>query len=270
MQIEYVPLLQTQRELHEVPRGMERFRHYIATITGDTDDVALPPLISMNPMGREHVAVRLDELIALGADAGAATAAAEAAAELEHVSGNFKVGQVVVDDLRGGWTNRYTADFGMRAGRPVAATQGWISVPWWVSETPTPGAVRAAVRAAIYRRAYMLRHGHAQTVRQIMAQEGLAAVFAGARVPVLSSEELAYSRDIIRAYLDDSDWPTVLPCLYGDPAAYQLGYPQLGLPQWAGFSLGIDYVQAYLQRTQRSAADAIDVAADELIAADQP
>jgi hypothetical protein len=53
MPIEHVPLLKTQRELHDLPRGMERFEAYLKTMLNDTrDDVRYLPLLVMNPMGR--------------------------------------------------------------------------------------------------------------------------------------------------------------------------------------------------------------------------
>ncbi|MCB0062226.1 MAG: hypothetical protein KDE19_08930 [Caldilineaceae bacterium] len=69
MKIEHIPLLQIQLELHERPRDMARFREYLRTIFGgdvseENDVPQLVPLIAMNPMGREHVADRLRQLLA--------------------------------------------------------------------------------------------------------------------------------------------------------------------------------------------------------------
>lgn len=55
MQLERIKLLQIQRALHDLPCGMR----------GDSEDLLLPPLVTMNPMGREHVAARLDKWLAL-------------------------------------------------------------------------------------------------------------------------------------------------------------------------------------------------------------
>ena len=52
MSLRYLPLLKTQLDLYAMPRGMERFRAYIKTMTDqDTGDLALP-LVAMNPMGK--------------------------------------------------------------------------------------------------------------------------------------------------------------------------------------------------------------------------
>ena len=51
-----------------MPRGMERFREYIKTMTdAETGDLALP-LVAMNPMGKDHVPALIDEYLALGAE----------------------------------------------------------------------------------------------------------------------------------------------------------------------------------------------------------
>ena len=65
MALSFVPLLRIQRELYAMPRGMERFREYIRTMTDqDTGDLALP-LVAMNPMGKDHVPALIDEYLAL-------------------------------------------------------------------------------------------------------------------------------------------------------------------------------------------------------------
>ena len=68
MQLSFLPLLQIQRDLYSMPRGMERFREYIKTMTdAETGDMALP-LVAMNPMGKEHIPALIDEYLALGAE----------------------------------------------------------------------------------------------------------------------------------------------------------------------------------------------------------
>lgn len=260
MQIQYIPLLQTARDLLDTPRGMERFKQYLATILGDGDDVALMPLVAMNPLSREHIAERLDQLLALDADLVAARAAFEAARDLDLIDGLFKLGLVVMDDRHGGWTNRYTSDFAGRVGNSAAIKRRWINVGLWVSEAASIAATRAAVRAAIFRTAYMLRHGYARTLRHLLAQESLAAAFSGSDQPQLNDDELRYSRDLIAPLLDTSidNTPIVLACLYGDAAAYELGYPQLGLPDQAGLIVGAAAARAYLRRINQTAQQAID------------
>jgi hypothetical protein len=246
MQIEHVPLLQIQRDLHDLPRGMERFHEYLRVMVNEEgDDLALAPLVAMNPMGREHVAERLDELLALGADAVAAEAVAEAMARLGQWPGHYRHGLVIVDDVRGGWTNRYTTDAGQRIGvgrlpAPPGASMksrhNWITTMLWVSETPAATQIHQAVLVSIYRRGYVQEHGEAQTLGAIMAQEGAAAAFAGIQ-PHLDDDDLAYSREVLQPLLHESAYRICVAALYGDEAARTLGYEPLGLSDRAGLAV---------------------------------
>src|SRR5256885_13972233 len=98
MNIEFVPLLQIQRDLYRIPRGMQRFRAYLRTmIAPQGDDLRLPPLVAMNPMGKDHVPALLDSLLSLDADGVAAGAVAEALPHVADVPGDFKLGLVLAD-----------------------------------------------------------------------------------------------------------------------------------------------------------------------------
>ena len=69
MNLSYVPILQLQRDLYEMPRDRARFDAYIKLIANDEgDDMALLPLVIANPMAKEHVNDDLDVLLAMDAD----------------------------------------------------------------------------------------------------------------------------------------------------------------------------------------------------------
>lgn len=237
MHLELVPLLRRERELYETPRGLARFRAYIATMQGGSDDADLLPLVALNPMGKEHVAAVLDALLALDAEAVAAAAIADASRRLRDVAGSLKVGLVVSDDAQGGWTQRQLTDAKQRFALDSALKRGWISVLLWSSEMPSREAVRRQTLAAIYRACYVLRHGEPRTLGQMLRQEGLAAVFAEEPPPALSPAELAAIRAVIDPCRDTAAYPVIIAALYGDAAARTVGYPPLGLPENAGFTL---------------------------------
>ncbi len=239
MHLELVPLLRVERELYDTPRGFARFRKYLATMQGGTDDVDLLPLVALNPMGKEHVAAVLDALLALDAEAVAAEAVADAAARLRGVAGSFKVGLVVSDDAQGGWTQRQLTDAKQRFEIDAALKRGWISVLLWSSETPERETVRRQTLAAIYRACYVLRHGEPRTLGQMLRQEGLAAVFAEAPPPALTPAELTAICTAIDARRGETAYPVIIAALYGDAAASSVGYPPLGMPENAGFTLAL-------------------------------
>lgn len=243
MQLEHIKLLQIQRDLHDRPRGMARFGEYLRVMRGDGEELALPPLVAMNPMGREHVTARLDELLALDADAVAEQAIQKAVGHFAHIADHFKHGLVIADDVRGGWTNRYTSDAALRfnsgkATKGYALKQHWITTVLWASETPSIVTIRQEVLTSVYRSIYIQQHGPAKTLQAMMEQEGRAARFAG-MTPQLDAEDLAYSREVLQPYLAAESYPLCFAAMYGDPAARLLGYTPLGLSERAGFAVAL-------------------------------
>jgi hypothetical protein len=263
MNLDYVPLVPVMRKLHSIPRGqppdfdgMKRFRHFVRTIfprkkNGEIDEnaVYLIPLLAINPMAKDHVTALLDAYLAVDADAIGARVAAEVAARLADVPGDFKVGLIVCDDLMGVGTNRYEQEFIFRFGPahlPAGGVKGsrwlrdlWLTSVLWSSEPASERSVREAILTAAHRVAYMHQHGPARTLRQMLAQEGQVMALAGCSGPALDAEDIAYTREVLIPYLDADDMRTCIECLFGDAAARTLGFTPRGLSPWAGLALAL-------------------------------
>jgi hypothetical protein len=252
VKISFVPLLRVQRDLYALPRGMERFREYIKTMTNaDTGDLELP-LVAMNPMGKEHVPALIDEYIALGAEQIASDAVAEANLHLPHAphqpdQPEYKACLVVSDDLKGGWTNRWASEYGHRIEGAAITRRGWLTGILWTSEPASATNVRESVLTAIYRAEYLSMHPAPATLREMLAQEGHAMARAGRTTPALDDEDLAYTRTVIAPHLDAHDRATVIACLFGDVAAAALGYPPQGLTERAGLALALSDARGLLK-----------------------
>ena len=252
MKITYVPLLPVQQGLQALPRNYARFQQYLRTVmNADRTGPELTPLLLANPMAKDHVTSLLDDLIRLDADGIAARSAAEASADLADEPGDLDAGLVVVDDLMGGWTNRYAAEYTIRfqSGPPPENPPAWMTRSWvygalWSSEPATEQAVREAMRAAIYRMAYVQRHGLARTLRDKLAQEGQVMAAAGCTAPTLDGDDLAYTREVLIPYLDADDMRTAIECLFGDTAGATLGFTPRGLSPWAGLALALHDARA--------------------------
>jgi len=250
MNLDYTPLLPAQRAIQGMPRTMERFQKYLdVMLKRDRTGVELP-LVLMNPMGKDHVTSLLDELLAMNADGIAARAAAEVAEEYPEIEGDFKVAVMVVDDLLGGWTNRYATEMNLRFqpkpknGKPRWLKDAWIYGVLWSSEPASERLVREAMRMAIHRFGYWQRHGHAKTLRQMMAQEGEVIARAGCRGPTLDDDDLEYTREVLQPFLDSEDTRMALECLFGDAASRTLGFTPQGLSPWAGLALALHDARA--------------------------
>jgi uncharacterized protein YjaZ len=248
MKFELVLILEKLRDLYLIPRGPNRFQAYIDLATGGataSKDIPYPPLITVNPMAKEHALEFVESLILLESEKVAQTVLEEANVRLESVEypNAIKVGLSVLDDLKGGWTNRTFNDAArFKVGESLEKT-GWLCVPVWTSEIPNLSELRAVVLEAACRAAFALEHGDPKSLREMMAQEGLVATFANRSLGFgnfeFDREELEYSRAVIAPHLDSTHQPTVIACLYGDEAAKELGYPPLGLSKNAGFQIAL-------------------------------
>jgi hypothetical protein len=246
MRLTYVPLLATLRAVYAVPRGHDRFQTYLnATLARDRTDVAVLPLLIANPMAKEHVTELIDDLLALAAVGAAAGAPAAPAAGLVDVPGDYPVCLMVADDLKGGWTNRFAYEFDFRVGYGPHGKRFWGPIGLlWSSEPASERAVREAAFTAVYRTAYMQRHGLPATLRDVLTQEGRVLARAGCAGPTLEPEDIEYTREVLVPYLDASDKRTVMECLFGDGPCSTLGFTPRGLSPWAGLALALHDARA--------------------------
>jgi len=236
--LEYVPLLKVQRDLYDLPRGMERFREYMQTMTGGSDELKLP-LVAMNPMGKDHLPPFLDHLLEIDADGVGARALVEAASVLPDESGDYRACLVVSDDLKGGWTNRYASEFSYRFEQRAMYRRAWLPAILWTSESYDATLVREEVLQCIYRVVYVQRHGAPSTLGEMLAQESDVMRRAGSTGLCLDDEDLAYTREVLREYMGATDRATLIAALFGDAAARELGYQPLGLSPRAGLALAV-------------------------------
>ncbi len=245
MPLQYVPLLEIQRDLYRLPRDRNRFRTYLRTMMNDAgDDIAIPPLVAMNPMAREHVPQLVEAYLALDADQVAHQALAEIAPTTSKIEEDLRIGLVVLDDLHGGWTNRYAAEYKIRFAtcrdNAKAKERGkFLLGALWSSEPPEAEMVRHAILLAAWQWVYRQQNGPPRTIREMLLQAGFCLAKTCTAAPAREAERLASTRARIAPHLDACDMPTAIACLYGDEAAESLGFACLGLEPRAGFELAL-------------------------------
>jgi hypothetical protein len=256
MRFSFVPTLQIMRDLYTMPRDQSRFDAYLQAVIGGaqkTADVALPPLIAANPMAREHMLEFVEAWMTRGADQHAAQTLEDANRKLGHVLPEHavKLGLVAMDDLRGGWTNRFLSDVPLRFNLTfLPEGTPWATVPLWVSEPVSLENLGRTILETVYRVAYVHLYPKARTLSEMMHQEGFSSAFAGQK-PRPDAEELDYTRMVIEPLRDTLDYPVQFACLYGDEAATSVGYAPQRLSERAGLQValanalesGIDPVQ---------------------------
>jgi uncharacterized protein YjaZ len=113
------------------------------------------------------------------------------------------------------------------------------------------------------------------SVGDYMIGEGLAESFAaelygedalGFYVTDFSDEELARAKRVIGGALNVSGFDNVRRYIFGDSIVREGAQPAEQLPNYAGYGIGYRVVQAYMQRTGKSVAEATFVPARDIIA----
>lgn len=209
--------------LYQMPRTFERFQSYLNLVQVDTGAEALP-LSKLNPMAKEHALAYVEQLLELDAEEVVAAAARDAASRLDGDDA-LNVLLVVMDDAKGGWTNRFFAEFSHRYESKYEVAHGWATVVVWTTEAPTAELLRARAFESVYRTIDERRNGPVRTLGEILDREIRTQRFAGAHSPY---EDPAY-RAKLEPYLESHAAPVVMTALYGDAAAATLGYPPLGI-----------------------------------------
>ena len=244
MKINYVPLLEICRKIQGHPRGRQRFSEYLKKmLRQDGQEVEYTPLVLMNPMAREHVTLLLDDLVELGADELAANTVSEILPAVEHLDGEFNASLIVVDDEKGGWTNRYAYEYDLRRIQSLQemnetqAARFWITGVLWSSEVVSTEAIVDAMRTAVYRAVWVQAFQYARSLRDFLTQESGVMLLSQCQCPGGDSSLSTHSHDILEALYSETEKRSFIECAFGDPAAESLGYTQLGLEEFAGLRL---------------------------------
>lgn len=109
---------------------------------------------------------------------------------------------------------------------------------------------------------------------EYMVLEGLAESFAaelygpeatGPWVTALGAQDLERAREVVGRAVDVRGFNEVRGYIFGDEVMAAFGAKPLGAPAYAGYAVGYRLVQAYLQKTGKSAAEATFVPSNEII-----
>lgn len=112
------------------------------------------------------------------------------------------------------------------------------------------------------------------SVADYLIHEGMAESFAaslhgeeivGYYVTDFDDEELEKATNIIRDGLNETGFDVIRSYIFGDYLAEKGGLSKVGVPDYGGYAIGYRVVQAYLERTGKTAADATFLPADEIV-----
>ncbi|HMQ59535.1 MAG TPA: hypothetical protein PKE06_02650, partial [Flavilitoribacter sp.] len=233
MPFQLLPILDQMYELYQKPRDFNRFKEYLALLMGDSRDDMELPIGNFNPMAKEHALEKLDELRALKAEAVAAAVLTELNGRLQSgTATGFKVVLSLADDLKGGWTNRFTTDHASKFRIGPLVKRHFCTPVFWTGEDYNPDKIRTRIKEYVFRTVYRSAHPNPETLKDHIDQEVYVAKMAGTAQIYSGREEAAA---FYQANAGSDNYAVLLNFLYGDAAAAQLGYRTLGIEEDAGY-----------------------------------
>jgi len=226
---ELTPIIDIMFDLYQKPRTFERFKEYIATLEGGKKGDLTLPIGGFNPMAKEHVMDKLRELKNLNAEQLIKDTLKELndGHPVKENANTFKVALNLSDDLKGGWTNRYTSDYDSKFKINGIMNRNFCIPIFWSSENYTEQLIKNRTREYCYRTIYRLTTPKPETLEEHILQEK----FVYEKSKTLSSTKVNFNelQLFYQKNKDTTDYVTIFNFLYGDEATASLGNKTLGI-----------------------------------------
>lgn len=223
MTFELLPVLDIMLNLYQKPRSNDRFQEYLKILRGNTKDDLIMPIGGFNPMAKEHILDKLNELKALDAEAIMQDVAAQLnEKKLINNEKKYKIALNVSDDLMGGWTNHFTTDFDSKFKINALVKRQFCTPIFWTSESFNELLIRQRTFEFALRTIYWLVKPKPITLREFVEQEQ----FVIQNSPIY--EQMPQSDALKNFYLKHSEsdnYHLIFNYFYGDDASNQLGFP---------------------------------------------
>jgi hypothetical protein len=236
MKFELLPVIDKMLALYSKPASMERFREYLHLLEGGKKDNLAVPVMNYNPMAKEHAAQKLEELKKLQAEKISSETMIKINSLLsKNDGGTFQVALNLADDLKGGWTNRYTTDYDSKFKLHALVKRNFCTPLFWTSESYSAELIQQRTAEACLRTHYFFTHSDPVTLEDHIAQEK----FVSENLPI-EKTETNYDKTFLQQFYNEhkasDNFVLIFNFLYGDDAAEKLGYSGLGIKDaMAGF-----------------------------------
>ncbi len=231
MQFELLPVVDIMLDLYKKPRTTERFQEYLELLQGNTKGDLVIPIGGFNPMAKEHAFQKLKELKTLCAEALIQQTLDDVNKKIagENKDTVFKVALNLADDLKGGWTNRYTTDYDSKFAINALQRRNFCIPLFWTSEQFYPELIKTRTLQYACRTIYWLTHPKPKTLKDHVAQEKFVSKNAG----ILTEQKQTSSLESVAAFYTEhqhtDNYHIIFNFFYGDEASASLSFPRFGI-----------------------------------------
>jgi len=230
------PILSEIKELYLKPISNKRFEDYISKLHGDSKgDLALP-IGGFNPMAKQHIIAKIDELEKIEAEKLMEEVIEGLNSNLE-ISSQQEILVVlnIADDLKGGWTNYYTTDFDSKFKLNAFVKRNFCVPYFWTSEVFTEEIIRKRTKEYVNRIIFRLENPQPVTLEQHLEQEIYVATNTNG---IINEAENSLFREIETYFLNNKhsdEYDKIFNFFYGDKGSENLGFKKYGIKDANGY-----------------------------------
>jgi hypothetical protein len=230
MTFELLPTIDIMIDLYEKPRTFERFQEYLKTLQGDTKGDLAIPISGFNPMAKEHLLDRLKELSNLGAEQIIKETLNDLNTHNSSIDSNinFKVSINLSDDLKGGWTNRFTSDYDSKFKINGLFSRNFCIPIFWSSEIFTKDIIRERTLEYTFRTVYWLNKPKPKTLKEHLEQEIFVASQTKKNGKIQEIDIIGIDK-FYKGNEHTDNYHIIFNFFYGDKASASLGFPTYGI-----------------------------------------
>lgn len=250
MTFQLKPILSEIKDFYSKPLSPERFKEYISKLQGGTrGDLALP-IAGFNPMAKEHILGKIEELERLGAEKlMEQTIAAFNSTLTASTSEAFLVVLNIADDLKGGWTNHYATDFDSKFKLNAFINRKFCVPYFWTSESYSSEGIRVRTTEYLARTLYRTLTPQPNTLEEHVEQEIYVATMAEVGDDLMAETSFREIEQYYLANKDSEDYDRIFHFFYGDAGSESLGYKTYGITATSGF----DFAKIIAKRRKTTA-----------------
>mgnify|MGYP000930834623 CR=1 FL=1 len=159
----------------------------------------------------------------------------------------FKVAFNLLDDLKGGWTNRFTSDYDSKFKINALVKRNFCIPIFWTSESYNTKKIIERTLEYCNRTISWLSHPSPKTLEEHILQE--VTIAKKVNPQTINEFDIKPLNAFYQANKDSRDYVTIFNFLYGDTATESLGNNTLGIKEeFAGFKFA-KWLACHLQKT---------------------
>ena len=147
----------------------------------------------------------------------------------------FKVAINLSDNLKGGWTNRFTSDYDSKFKINGLFNKGFCTPIFWSSENFTKDTIRERTLEYIFRTIYWLIKPKPNTLKEHLEQE----VFVAKQINNKGKFQKIDFKELDEFYIDNQNtdnYHKIFNFFYGNEASKSLGFQTYGIEEnFTGF-----------------------------------